>query len=144
MPLTFLQSNITQWLINVVKMKAVSIFPAETTERSSHYSSDTQWTGFESAQDTKLCYVKWICAVVITTTPPCQVSVIFLSSIFVQKYRVKQSSISVWGNYLSKWTPQRGTYFYNFWNFGWLVIQLKKLLHSNKDLLMYRKQLKHV
>ena len=58
MSLTFLQSNITQWLINVVKMKAVSIFPAETTERSSHYSSDTQWTGFESAQDTKLCYVK--------------------------------------------------------------------------------------
>ena len=49
MPLTFLQSNITQWLIKVVTMKGVSLFPAETTERSSHYSSDTQWTGFESA-----------------------------------------------------------------------------------------------
>ena len=105
--------NIINFLCGMVdQWKVLVLFTAKTAERSSHYSSDTQ-----SPQNMKLLPVKWICGVVITNTPPCQVSVLFLPSFFGQKFWVKQSSLSVWGNYLKRWSPQTSRYFYNFWNF---------------------------
>ena len=81
----------------VDRRKALSLISSrDHCQRSSPSQiSDTLRAGFEPAQNLSSGFVKWSCAVMITTTPRCQINIHAYMNIYARSHALRVSLLSI-------------------------------------------------
>ena len=81
----------------VDRRKALSLISSRDHRQRSSPSqiSDTLRAGFEPAQNLSSGFVKWSCAVMITTTPRCQINIHAYMNIYARSHALRVSLFSI-------------------------------------------------